>query len=131
MYISSIIKIMKCKHNNNPGQSWGIGSYRTGIKSFATRLIGFDWLPSAGFRCNPLFSFDIRWSDPSSSDQTHTFRTHVIRSQDLTGSDLILGNLVSRNGRNLWCHMTPDFMIKPFNHWFRNLSDYTRIQEFR
>ena len=125
------IEIISTLFRNIPGRSGGIRSYRTGIKSFATRLTGFDRLPFAEFRCNPLCSFDIRWSDPSSSDQIHTFRTGQICSRDLAGSGLILGNMVPRNGRNLWFHMTPDFMIKPFNHWFRNLSDYTRIQEFR
>ncbi len=37
---------------------------------------------------------------------------------------------MSRNGRNLWFHMTSDFMIKPLNHWYQNLSDYIRTQEF-
>ena len=113
-----------------PGRSGYIGSCRTGFKSVATRLIGFGRLLFAGFRCYPLFSFDIRWSDSSSSDQIHPFGTGQIRSQDLFASDVIQGNLMSRNDRNLWFHMTSDSMIKPFKHWYRNLPDYIRIQEF-
>ncbi len=116
---------------NNPGQSGYLGSCRTAFKSVATRLIGFGRLLFTGFRCYPLFSFDICWSDSPSSDQIHTVGTDQIRSQDLLASDLIQRNPVSRNGRNFWFHITPCFMIKPLNYCYRNLSDYVRIQKFR
>ena len=116
--------------NIHPGQSGYIRSCRTGFKSVATRLIGFGRLLFVGFRCYPLFSFDIRWQDPPNSDKILTVGIGQILSQDLFASDVIQGNLVSRNGRILWFHMTSDFMIKPVNHCYRNLSDYVRIQEF-
>ena len=113
-----------------PGQSGYIGSCRTGFKSIATQRIGLGRLLFVGFRCYPLFSFDIRWPDPPNSDKILTVGIGQILSQDLFASDVIQGNLVSRNGRILWFHMTSDFMIKPVNHCYRNLSDYVRIQEF-
>jgi hypothetical protein len=113
-----------------PGQNGYIGSCRTGFKSVATSLIGSGRLLFVGFRCYPLYSFDIRWSDSPNSDKILTVGIGQIRSQDLFASDVIQGNLVSRNRRILWFYMTSDFMIKPFNHRYRNLSNYIRIQEF-
>jgi hypothetical protein len=116
--------------HNNPGRSRYVGSYRTGFGSVAARQIGFGRLLFAGFRCYPLFSFDICWSNSSSSNQIHTAGTGQIRSQNLFASDVIQGNLMSRNDWNLSFPMKPDFMIKSFNHWYRNLPDYIRIQKF-
>jgi len=85
-----------------PGQNGYIGSCRTGFKSVATWLIGSGRLLFVGFRCYPLYSFDIRWSDSRNSDKILTVGIGQIRSQDLFASDVIQGNLVSRNRRILW-----------------------------
>ncbi|CAF5035144.1 unnamed protein product [Rotaria sp. Silwood1] len=53
---------------NAPGRNSYVGSCRIGFKSVEIRLIGFRRLLFVGFRCYPLFSFDIRRSDSSSSD---------------------------------------------------------------
>lgn len=112
----------------NPGRNGYIVSCRTAFKSVAIQMIGFGRLLVPGFRSNPLFLYDIRWSESPSSYRFHTVGTGQIQSQDLLASGVIRGNLMSRNGRNLRSHMTPDFMIKLFNHCHRNLSDYIRIQ---
>ena len=125
----SLLRLLKV-FCDSPGQNGYIGSCRTGLKSVATRQIGFGRLLFAGFRCDSLCSFDIRWSDSWSSDQIHTFGTDQIRYQDLIISDLNQDNPVSRNGRYLSVHMTQDFRIKPFNHCHRNLSDYIWMWEF-
>ena len=92
--------------------------------------IGFGRLLFTRFRWYPLFSFDIHLSDSPSSDRIYTVGTDQIRSYNLFASDVIQDHLVSRNGRNSSFEMTPDFMIKLFNYWCRNLSDYIRMEEF-
>ena len=124
IYTCTVTLYNDVSFTNYPGQKGYIGSCRTGIKSVATRKIGSDRLLFAGFRCDPLFSFDIRWSDSSSFDQIHTFGTDQIRFQEPIISNRIQDNPASRNRRYLWVHMTQDFRIKPFNHCYRNLSDH-------
>ena len=75
----SLLRLLKV-FCDSPGQNGYIGSCRTGFKSAATRRIGFGRLLFVGFRCYPLFSFDIRWPDlPNSArfSQSESVRSYL------------------------------------------------------